>query len=231
MNGIERAKRAAARAAAGRIDPSLPVGFGSGSTVARFIHELAEAKRLPELGVSTSVATDLLLVRYGVRVVDLDNCDPPPPVYVDGADEIDPCGRAVKGRGGAHAREKYVAERIRTWVAIVDRTKFVGALIGRFGVPVEVEREQQTDFSRACADHGFRCELRRGLDSDRAHVLIDVFGVDLSDPLAAEDELDALQGVVANGIFARRKANVILVGHEDGTVDELCPDCGSETNA
>lgn len=221
---VDAAKRAAARAAIEFIHPQCVLGVGSGSTVALFVEELGKSEMRPAKAVSTSEETDRLLQAIDVMVVSLDDTDEPIEIYVDGADEVDAQGRAIKGGGGAHTREKLVALASRSWVCIVDESKAVSDLGSHTDVPVEVEHGQLESVMGVLADWGAVPHVRREWSSDPLHLLIDVAGLDMSDPSATESRLEALPGVVACGIFAHRRADVVLVGHADGRVVRIVPE-------
>lgn len=219
----DSAKRAAARAAVEFVRPGHPLGVGTGSTVAYFIEELGASGVRPSFAVSTSDSTDALLRGIGVPIVPLDTAHGPIEVYVDGADEIDPLGRAIKGGGGAHAREKLVATASRTWVCIVDDAKVVPHLGYRWAVPLEVRSDEVRNVIAAVRQLGGVPVVREGRLTDGGNPLIDVSGLDLGDPAATESQLNAVDGVVECGIFAHRRADVVLIGHEDGSVTRRMP--------
>lgn len=223
MTGPEAAKRAAARAALEFVHPERLLGVGSGSTVARFVRELGMSDVRLARAVSTSPATDSLLRAIGVDVVPLESAAEEIDIYVDGADEVDSLGRAVKGGGGAHVREKLVARSSTTWVCIVDDSKLVERLGSRAGVPIEVETGRVADLIDTMRAWGASPRVRPGPAGGPLRTIVDVAGLDLSDPEAVESRLECLPGVVACGIFARRPADIVLVGHPDGSVSALQP--------
>jgi len=214
----DSAKRAAARAAVAFVHPELVLGVGSGSTVALFIEELGLSGVRPSVAVSTSDATDALLRDIDVAVVPLEDVAEPIEIYVDGADEVDPLGRAIKGGGGAHTREKRVATASDAWVCIVDDAKVVPHLGYRWAVPLEVDASRLHDVHDAVTALGGLPTVREGRTADSGNPLVDVSGLDLDDPAGMESRLEAIDGVVACGIFARRRADVVIVGHPDGSV-------------
>ncbi len=214
----DSAKRAAARAAVEFVRPGRVLGVGSGSTVALFIEELGLSGVRPSSAVSTSHATDALLHDIDVLVVPLEAVAEPIEIYVDGADEVDPVGRAIKGGGGAHTREKRVAKASETWICIVDDAKVVPHLGYRWAVPLEVEADYLPDVHDAVTALGGLSTVREGHVADSGNLLVDVSGLDLDDPAIMESRLEAIDGVVACGIFAHRRANIVIVGHSDGTV-------------
>lgn len=216
-------KRAAARAAVAFVRPDRLLGVGTGSTVSHFVDELGTSNVRPSRAVSTSPETDCLLRAIGVAVVPLESAHGPIDLYVDGADEIDALGRAIKGAGGAHTREKRVARAALTWVCIIDESKVVPHLVLRAAVPLEVERPDLPAITSALRAWGAIPRVRAGWEADPLHALLDVSGLDLSDPAVMESQLESLPGVVACGIFAHRRADVILVGHPDGRTTTLRP--------
>ena len=203
-------KRAVARAALEFVVPGELVGVGTGSTANAFIDALATVKGRIEGAVASSDATAALLAGHGIRVVDL-NTAGELPVYVDGADEATRHRHLVKGGGGALTREKIVAAAARTFVCIVDDSKMVDRL-GRFPLPIEVVPMARSLVARALVRLGGRPERRTGFVTDNGNEVLDVHGLDILDPPALETELNQLVGVVTNGLFARRGADVVLVG-------------------
>jgi ribose 5-phosphate isomerase A len=223
MSAEDTAKRAAAEAAIRLVESASIIGVGTGSTVAHFIDALAIARARPSRAVSTSDDTDARLQRLGIEVVDLDAVSLPLGVYVDGADEIDRQGRAIKGGGGAHTREKAVARASRTWVCIVDDTKVVSSLGSHSPVPIEAEAEQLQSVRETIEEMGARLTVRGDTLQRGGALVADVHGLDLRHPLDMEHRLESIPGVVACGIFAHRRANLILVGHADGSVTKIDP--------
>lgn len=224
MTAADIGKRAAAFAALAYLRPDTVVGVGTGSTVAHFIDALGAGGAGVTRAVATSVDTEQRLLHIGISQIALEDAEKPLAFYVDGADEIDHLGHAIKGGGGAHAREKRVAQASSRWVCIVDESKLVDRLGMRAPVPLEIEPTALTEVVTAVTALGGSPELRAGILTDSGNPLADVYGLDLSDPLGTEDALEAIPGVVACGIFAHRRADVILVGRDDGTVFTLIPD-------
>ena len=213
MSRNER-KRAAARAALEFVVPGELVGVGTGSTAGAFIDALAEVKGRIDGAVASSEATAARLAGHGIRVVDL-NAAGDLPLYVDGADETTRHRHLVKGGGGALTREKIAAAAARTFVCIADDSKLVDRL-GRFPLPIEVIPMARALVARALVRLGGRPERRMGFVTDNGNEILDVHGLDILDPPALESELDHLAGVVANGLFARRGADVVLLGTREG---------------
>jgi ribose 5-phosphate isomerase A len=224
MSTEDAAKRAAAKAAIRFVESETIMGIGTGSTVAHFIDALASAATRPSRAVSTSDDTDTRLRRLGIGVVKLEAVALPLGVYVDGADEIDRLGRAIKGGGGAHTREKAVAQASRAWVCIVDDTKVVSSLGSRSPVPLELEADRLQAVRETIEGMGARLTVREDPRRRGGTLVADAHDLDLQHPLDMERRLESIPGVIACGIFAHRRADVILVGHADGSVTELCPD-------
>ena len=211
-------KRAAALAAMDRVRPSLDldavIGVGTGSTVNFFIDALADAKHLFRAAVSSSTASTERLRGHGIDVIDLNDVNELP-VYVDGADEATSNFHLIKGGGGALTREKIVAEVAAQFICIVDRSKRVDVL-GAFPLPVEVIPMAQALVGRRLAALGGRPQLRTGFTTDNGNVILDVHGLRITNPRELEESLNQIPGVVCNGLFARRGADVLLTASEDG---------------
>ena len=213
MNQDDR-KRAVARAALEYVVPGELVGVGTGSTANAFIDALGTARGRIDGAVASSKATAARLAGHGIRVVDLNSAGDLP-VYVDGADEATRHRHLVKGGGGALTREKVVASAARTFVCIVDDSKIVDRL-GRFPLPVEVIPMARSLVARALVRLGGRPERRDGFVTDNGNEILDVHGLDILDPPALESELNQIAGLVTNGLFARRGADVLLAGTAEG---------------
>lgn len=206
-------KRAVARAAIDHV-PAGIIGVGTGSTANYFIDELAHIKGRIDGAVASSVATAERLKKHGIRVLDLNDVGELE-VYVDGADEITRHLSMIKGGGGALTREKIVAACSRKFVCIVDQSKVVDVL-GRFPLPVEVIPMARSYVARQLVKLGGSPVLRAGFTTDNGNVILDVHNLDILDPVALETEINQITGVVTNGLFARRGADVCLVGTPDG---------------
>ncbi|NTW28138.1 MAG: ribose 5-phosphate isomerase A [Coriobacteriia bacterium] len=215
MPGDSRQKRAAARAALAFVKAGEVIGIGSGSTVDAFVDVLAAEGPLVSGAVAASGATAGRLLGGGIRVLSLAQAGGVLGVYVDGADRVDPRGRAIKGGGGAHTREKELASVASLWVCIVDASKFAESLDGA-SVPLEVEPGFESSVAQVVTSLGGDLYRREQAFADSGYPLYDVVGFDLSDPLAAEDALDAIPGVVECGIFAHRTPDVVLIASEEG---------------
>jgi ribose 5-phosphate isomerase A len=207
-------KAAAGRAAIGHLVEDTIVGVGSGTTVDRFIDALAEVKGRFPGAVAASERSAGRLAGHGIRVFDLNDLDEVG-VYVDGADEVTPALAMIKGGGGALTREKIVAAVARRFVCIADRSKLVPAL-GRFPLPVEVIPMARRYVFRELARLGGAPRLREGFTTDNGNVVLDVAGLAIPDPAALEAAINNIVGVVSNGLFARRGADVLLLAGEGG---------------
>lgn len=207
-------KQAVARAAVNYVPEGCIIGVGTGSTANFFVDELAAIKNKIEAAVASSEATARRLKGHGIRVVDLNSVDELP-VYVDGADEITRALHMIKGGGGALTREKIVAAAARQFVCVADESKLVGTL-GKFPLPVEVIPMARSYVSRELVRLGGEPVLRQGFTTDNGNVILDVHNLRIPDPVELENALDRIVGVVTNGIFALRPANVLLLGTATG---------------
>ena len=207
-------KKQVAKAALKWVRDDMVLGVGTGSTVNCFIDALAESSVRLEAAVSSSEATTERLRAIGIEVRELNHAGTLD-LYVDGADEFDPHRRLIKGGGGALTREKIVAAASRTFVCIVDESKRVSVL-GRFPLPVEVIPMARSYVARQIVAIGGQPELREGIVTDNGNVILDVHNMDLVDPVDIEQRLNNLAGVVSNGLFACRPADVILMSSPEG---------------
>jgi ribose 5-phosphate isomerase A len=206
-------KRAVAQAALKYAQEGV-IGVGSGSTVNLFIDALAGIKGRIEGAVAASEASAARLKQHGIRVLDLNSVNELR-VYVDGADEVTEHLYMIKGGGGALTREKIVAAVARQFVCICDASKLVGVL-GKFPLPVEVIPMARSYVGRELLRRGAQPVLRENYKTDNGNLILDCHGLTLLDPPAMEAELNNVAGVVTNGIFARRPADVLLLGDEKG---------------
>ena len=210
----EALKKLCAEAALAFVEDDMTVGVGTGSTVNHFIAALAARKARIAGTVSSSEASAKRLREAGIAVMDLNaagGCD----VYVDGADEVTEHLAMIKGGGGALTREKIVAQASRKFVCIADASKLV-AVLGPFPLPVEVIPMARSLVAREIVRLGGRPVLREGALTDNGNVILDVHGLSITDPAGLESELNQLPGVVTNGLFARRPADVLLLGTPEG---------------
>ena len=193
------------------VEDGMIVGVGTGSTVAFFIDALAKKKDRIAGAVSSSDQSTARLRQHGIEVLELNNTGDLA-VYVDGADECDPHRRLIKGGGAALTREKIIAEASAKFVCIVDPAKQV-AVLGRFPLPVEViPMARSLVARRILAITGGQPVWRDGVVTDNGNVILDIHGLSIVDPVALESELSQIPGVVTVGLFARRPADVVIIG-------------------
>ena len=203
------------RAALDCVVPGTVVGVGTGSTVNCFIDALATVKDRIAGAVSSSVASTQRLQAHGIRVLDANEVERIP-VYIDGADEIDHQGNMVKGGGAALTREKIVADLAARFVCIADQSKLVDVM-GRFPLPVEVIPMAAAQVTRRfAAAYGGAATVRAGVTTDNGNLILDVRGLQITDPLAMETEVNQWPGVVTVGLFARHRARLCLLGTPAG---------------
>ncbi len=207
-------KHAVAREALKHVVTGAYIGVGSGSTANFFIDELATIKARIKGAVASSTRTAERLKGHGIEVVELGDVDDLP-VYIDGADEVTEHGAMIKGGGGALTREKIVAAASDKFVCIVDDSKLVGVL-GSFPLPVEVIPMARSIVARGLIKLGGAPQLREHFVTDNGNVILDVEDLTILDPAGLESQIDHIVGVVTNGLFARRGADVILVGSDAG---------------
>jgi len=207
-------KRAVAQEALKHVVAGAWLGVGSGSTANYFIDALASIKHRIKGAVASSVKTADRLKSHGIDVEDLNNVDDVP-VCVDGADEVTEHGAMIKGGGGALTREKIVAAVARKFICIADQSKFVEVL-GNFPLPIEVVPLARSYVAREIVKLGGRPAWRAGFTTDNENVILDVHGLSIVDPVGLEEKLNQITGVVTVGLFARRGADLILLGTDAG---------------
>jgi ribose 5-phosphate isomerase A len=207
-------KKLVAQAALKHVVEDSVVGVGSGSTVNLFIDALATMKGRIDGAVAASDASAARLKGHGIRVVDLNSASELT-VYVDGADEVTEHLHMIKGGGGALTREKIIAAVARTFVCICDSSKLVPVL-GKFPLPLEVIPMARSHVGREMLRRGAQPALRENYKTDNGNLILDCHGLTILDPPTLEAELNQIAGVVTNGIFARRSADVLLLGSPDG---------------
>ena len=214
---MSEAKRLAAEKAIDYVEDGMIVGVGTGSTVAYFIDALGRIKHRIAGAVSSSEQSTQRLRSHGIDVLDL-NATGPLSLYVDGADECDPHKRLIKGGGAALTREKIIAEASERFVCVIDPAKRVDVL-GKFPLPVEVIPMARSLVARAIvAKTGGQPVWRDGVVTDNGNWILDVHGLAIVDPVGLERELAQVPGVVCVGLFARRPADVVIVGGEPPAV-------------
>lgn len=207
-------KRRAAEAALKYIEDDTIIGVGTGSTVNFFIDALVAQKLRIRGAVSSSNASTERLRHHKIEIFDL-NAVGDIDVYVDGADECDPHLRLIKGGGAALTREKIVAAASRRFVCIVDASKQVGVL-GNFPLPVEVIPMARSYVARQLLKLGGQPVWREGVVTDNGNLILDVHGLRITDPVGLETQINQIVGVVTVGLFAKRPADVLIVGGADG---------------
>lgn len=207
-------KKAVAQAALDYVEPGSIVGVGTGSTANFFIDGLATIKGKVDATVASSVASADRLKGHGIRVIDLNEAGQLG-LYVDGADESNRHLHLVKGGGGALTREKIVAASSDKFVCIADESKLVDVL-GSFPLPVEVIPMAQSYVAREITKLGGRPVLREGFITDNGNIILDVHDLEIMEPAKLEQALNNVTGVVTNGLFAMRPADVLLLGKPDG---------------
>lgn len=212
----DQMKKNAAWAALDYVAPQTIVGVGTGSTVNHFIDALATIKDQIKGAVSSSVQSTEKMRALGITVLDLNDVESFG-VYVDGADEINPKNHMIKGGGAALTREKIVAAVAEKFVCIVDQTKQV-AVLGKFPLPVEVIPMARAYVTRELEKLGGRPVWRENVVTDNGNIILDVHGLSITEPGELEQQINNLVGVVTNGIFARRAADIVLVGTAQGTL-------------
>ncbi len=207
-------KKMAAEAALEYVEAGSVVGVGTGSTANHFIDALAGIKHRIDGAVASSEATAERLRSHGILVMDLNEVVELP-VYVDGADESNRYLQLIKGGGGALTREKIVAAASRTFVCVADDSKLVD-ILGAFPLPIEVIPMARSYVAREIVKLGGQPVLREGFTTDNGNIILDVHNMQIMEPAKLETALNQIAGVVTNGLFANRPADVLLLGGEDG---------------
>ncbi|MCZ6803117.1 MAG: ribose-5-phosphate isomerase RpiA [Proteobacteria bacterium] len=207
-------KKEVAKAAINYIEDDSIVGVGTGTTVNFFIKELAQIKGRIEGAVSSSIASEELLKQHHIPVLPL-NSVIEIPVYIDGADEATKHRHLIKGGGGALTREKIVAAASKQFVCILDDSKLV-PILGEFPLPIEVIPLAQSYVARQIVKLGGQPELRQDFTTDNGNIILDVYNLKIENPVDLEQKLNQIAGVVTNGLFAQRPADVLLIASNDG---------------
>ncbi|BEV73762.1 MULTISPECIES: ribose-5-phosphate isomerase RpiA [unclassified Paludibacterium] len=210
----DQLKLAVAKKALEFIPDEAIIGVGTGSTVNLFIDELASIKGRLKGAVSSSNASTERLKAHGIPVYDLNTVDQLP-VYIDGADEINHYLHMIKGGGGALTREKIVAAAADQYICIADENKYV-EMLGEFPLPIEVVPMARSYVARELVRLGGHPELRKDFVTDNGNIILDVHGLKISKPVELEETLNQIAGVVTNGLFAKRRADVLVLGRQSG---------------
>ena len=213
---IELAKQQVAEAAIDYIEWDWVIGVGTGSTANLFIDELAKIKGQIEGAVASSEESAKRLQGHGIRVLDLDQAGDLP-IYIDGADESTKHLHLIKGGGAALTREKIVAAASKQFICIADNSKLVDRL-GTFPLPIEVIPMAKSYIGRQLVKLGGQPILREGVITDNGNMIIDVHNLKIDNPIELERQINQLAGVVTNGLFAQRGADVLLLGTEQEVI-------------
>ncbi len=214
MMSQDELKQAVAKAAIEYVPFDCIVGVGTGSTANFFIDELAKIKSKIRGAVASSEASAKRLQGHGIEVLSLNEAGDLP-VYVDGADEITRHMHMIKGGGGALTREKIVAAASKKFICVCDASKLVDVL-GNFPLPIEVIPMARSSVARQLTALGGQPKLREGFTTDNGNIILDVHGLSIMNPVELESNLDHIAGIVCNGLFALRAADVLLLGTPEG---------------
>ena len=212
MNQDEK-KATVAAAALDYIENGQIVGIGSGTTVHALINQLSKVKNKIEAVVSSSELTTKMIQEKDIRVIDLKESGPLP-LYIDGADESNSKKQLIKGGGGALTREKIIANASTSFVCMIDDSKLVKAL-GKFPLAIEVIGIAQSVVALELIKIGGRPVYRDGFKTDNGNIILDVHNLEISEPIALEEKINNIPGVVTNGLFAIRPADHLLVSSEN----------------
>ncbi len=213
MNSQDLLKQKAAKKAIEWVQPNTVVGVGSGSTVAFFIDELAKIKHQIDGAVSASNESTAKLKAAGIPVYEL-NAVGDIPIYIDGADEVNGLKQMIKGGGAALTREKVIATAAKTFVCIVDKSKEVEVL-GKFPLPIEVIPMARSFVARKIAKMGYQPIWREGVITDNGGEILDVHHMQIAEPHQMETTINEIPGVITVGLFAHRKADVVIVAGDE----------------
>lgn len=201
------------------IEEDMVIGVGTGSTVKYFIDKLATIKNKIRGAVSSSESTTALLKEHGIVALDLNSAGPLD-IYIDGADEINHSLEMIKGGGAALTREKIIAACSRKFICIADESKYVMKL-GQFPLPIEVIPMARSYVAREIVKLGAMPDWREGVITDNGNYILDIYNLDILEPIALEDRLNNIAGVVTNGLFARRGADELVLARANGAIDVL----------
>ena len=222
MKNMKYAKTKAAEAALAYVKPDQLLGVGTGSTVSCFVEAMALRKVYPSAAIPTSFETEKLLLEAGIEIIQLKELNQLIPVYIDSADYIDYSGQAIKGGGGAHNIEKQVASVSQNWVCIIDESKLVDNWKARYPIPLEIIPKEYEEVASQVSLMGGHLVQRSGGNADSGNLLAEIQDLDLTRDLKLlEKKIESIPGVVACGIFATRRADVILVGKSNGSVSPV----------
>lgn len=210
----EELKEAAAIAALDYVEENSIVGVGTGTTVHYFIQALAKIKDKIQGALASSKATETLLKSHGIPIFELNNLDSIP-VYIDGADACNPHRQLIKGRGGALTREKILAAAAECFICIIDESKKMNVL-GNVPVPIEVIPMARSFVAREIVKLGGQPIYRENCTTDNGNIILDVHHWIIAEPIKLERALDSIPGVVCNGIFAERSADLVLISNNKG---------------
>lgn len=210
MNQDEK-KATVAAAALDYIENGQIVGIGSGTTVHALINQLSRVKNKIEAVVSSSELTTKMILEKDIRVIDLKESGPLP-LYIDGADESNSKKQLIKGGGGALTREKIIANASKRFICMIDDSKLVKAL-GKFPLPIEVIGMAQSFVALELIKIGGRPVYRDGFKTDNGNIILDVHNLEISEPIALEEKINNIPGVVTNGLFALRPADHLLISN------------------
>lgn len=214
MTKQDQLKRAAAEKAVEFVPENEYIGIGTGSTINFFIEALGKSGKKIKGAVTTSKKSSELMAQYEIPEIAANEVSRLS-IYIDGADEINHTLQMIKGGGGAHLPEKIVAKLADQFICIADESKYVSRL-GKFPLPIEVIPMARSMVARQIAKLGGQPELRIGYKSLHGNDILDVTGLDLSQPLTMERELNQITGLVENGLFAERAADLLILAREDG---------------
>lgn len=214
----EEMKQLAATHAIKYVEDDMIVGVGTGSTVKYFIDVLKNKKNIIRGAVSSSEQSTALLKQYGIQVFDLNSVGEVD-IYVDGADEINPLKEMIKGGGAALTREKVIASCARKFICIADNSKYVERL-GKFPLPIEVIPMARSYVARQMVKLGGAPNWREGVITDNGNVMLDIYNLEILKPIELEEAINNIVGVVTNGLFARRSADILILAKTDGNVYE-----------
>ena len=209
-------KQKVAEQALNYIEDDTIIGIGTGSTVNCFIELLANIKNKIQGAVASSNATHILLKKHNIPIISLNSANEIP-LYIDGADEANDHLNLIKGGGGALTGEKIIAAASKKFICIIDHTKLVKVLGKTFPLPIEVIPIAQSYVARQIVKLGGQPILRSGFTTDHKNIIIDAHNLDISNPNALEQQLDGIAGIVSNGLFAKRPADILLIADEQKT--------------